>query len=257
MYRSGERGSPTEWASVLSLGPVALGLLLHSLEALVVVGELFHVRERDLAGGDRVVVGDVRLRVVGAVLELDVHAGAELLEVEAAPVDADRVADAPGLLARGSPGLSHVNPPRRVVDQPPRKSGSLSSGRGSGSRCGSALRSVCPLPSRSAMADWLMVRAAPFRRISSSTAPVGRPIRLLILVRPRLGLARLRCRAAGWVRELSRASALRRDPGAPVPDRQRLDHRRLLRGVAVLRAPTPPVVGVPCVVLRVHGQPQL
>ena len=95
---------------MLSLGPVALGLLLHSLEALVVVGELFHVRERDLAGGDRVVVGDVRLRVVGAVLELDVHAGAELLEVEAAPVDADLVADAPRLLARGFAGSQSRKP---------------------------------------------------------------------------------------------------------------------------------------------------
>src|SRR5205809_7246948 len=105
MYRSGERGSPTEWASVLSLGPVALGLLLHPLEALVVVGELLHERERDLAGDDRVVAGHVGLRVVGAVLELDVHAGPELREVESAPVDPDRVTDALGPFARRSPGL--------------------------------------------------------------------------------------------------------------------------------------------------------
>jgi hypothetical protein len=45
---------------------------------------------------------------VGAVLELDVHAEAELLEVEAAPADTHLVDDAPGLFARGSPGLSHM-----------------------------------------------------------------------------------------------------------------------------------------------------
>jgi len=56
-----------------------------------------------------IVAGHVRLRIVGAVLELDVHAGTELLEVVAAPVDADRVADAPGLFSRGSRGLSHVS----------------------------------------------------------------------------------------------------------------------------------------------------
>ena len=85
--------------------------LLHPPEALVVVGELLHVRERDLAGEDRVVVGHVRLQVVGAVLELDVHAGTELLEIESAPVDPDRVADAAGLLACCSPLLSHSLPP--------------------------------------------------------------------------------------------------------------------------------------------------
>jgi hypothetical protein len=66
------------------------------------------VRERDLAGDDRVVAGHVRLRVVRAVLELDVHAGPELFEVETAPVDSDRIAHVPGLRGRRSPGLSHV-----------------------------------------------------------------------------------------------------------------------------------------------------
>jgi hypothetical protein len=69
-----------------------------------VVRELLHVRERDLAGEDRVVVGHVRLRIVGSVLELDVHAGPELLEVEATPIDADRVADSLGFFS-GSPSL--------------------------------------------------------------------------------------------------------------------------------------------------------
>jgi hypothetical protein len=58
------------------------------------------VRERDLAGEDRIVVGHIGLRVVATVLELDVHAGAEELDVEQLPVDADLVADAPGFLER-------------------------------------------------------------------------------------------------------------------------------------------------------------
>jgi hypothetical protein len=39
---------------------------------------------------------------VGAVLELDVHPGPELFEVEPAPVDSDRVADGVRFLGRGS-----------------------------------------------------------------------------------------------------------------------------------------------------------
>src|SRR5215472_13080310 len=88
-------------------GPLALGLGLHLLEPLVVVRELLHVRERDLPRDDRIVVGHVGLRVVAAVLELDVHARAELLEIEAVPVDADRVADLARLLGGGSALLGH------------------------------------------------------------------------------------------------------------------------------------------------------
>jgi hypothetical protein len=74
--------------------PFSLGLrlVLHSFAAVVVVRELLHMRERDLASDDRIVASDVRLRIVAGVLELDVHPLAELLEVEAVPVDADRVA---------------------------------------------------------------------------------------------------------------------------------------------------------------------
>jgi len=36
------------------------------------------------------------------------HAEAELLHVEALPVDADLVADASSLFARGSPGFGHL-----------------------------------------------------------------------------------------------------------------------------------------------------
>jgi hypothetical protein len=48
-----------------------LGFGLHSLQALAVVGELLHVRERDLPRRDGVVVRDVGLRIVRSVLELD------------------------------------------------------------------------------------------------------------------------------------------------------------------------------------------
>jgi hypothetical protein len=64
--------------------------------------------ERDLAGHDRIVTGHVGLRIVGTVLELDVHAEPELLERKAAPVDADLVADAPRLFARRPPSLGHL-----------------------------------------------------------------------------------------------------------------------------------------------------
>jgi hypothetical protein len=66
------------------------------------------VRERDLAGEDRIVAGHVRLGIMGAVLQLDVHPEAELLEIEAIPVDADRVANLSGALigdGRGSEWL--------------------------------------------------------------------------------------------------------------------------------------------------------
>jgi hypothetical protein len=53
------------------------------------------VCECNLAGQDRVVTGHVRLRVMGAMLELDVHAEAKLLQVKAVPVDPDLVANAP------------------------------------------------------------------------------------------------------------------------------------------------------------------
>src|SRR5512133_502430 len=98
----------SETSPLLSF-PVTLGLSLHALEAFVVVRELLHVRERDLAGDDRVVAGHVGLRIVTAVLELDIHPHPELLEVEAAPVDSDRVAHAPCLLGCRPPGLSHVS----------------------------------------------------------------------------------------------------------------------------------------------------
>jgi hypothetical protein len=66
-------------------------------------------RKRDLAGEDRVVAGHVGLRVVAAMLVLDIHAGAKLLEIEPAPVDSDRVADAPRLLPARSTGLAHFS----------------------------------------------------------------------------------------------------------------------------------------------------
>ena len=48
-----------------------------------------------------------------AVLEFDVHAGPKLLEIKPAPIDADGVADATGLLDARSARLGHrgVNGP--------------------------------------------------------------------------------------------------------------------------------------------------
>jgi hypothetical protein len=60
------------------LGPIPLGFPFHSPEALVVVRELLHVRERDLAGEGRAGSGDVGLRVARTMFELNIHAGAEL-----------------------------------------------------------------------------------------------------------------------------------------------------------------------------------
>lgn len=61
------------------------------------------MRERDLHGQDRVVRGHIGLRIVGAMLVLDLHAVAELLEVAAAPIDPDLVAYASGFLAIVTP----------------------------------------------------------------------------------------------------------------------------------------------------------
>src|SRR5437763_1577681 len=70
---------------------LALRLLLHPFEPDVVVRKLVQVGERDLAGDERVVVGDVGEEVVEPVLELDLHASPELVDVEwrARPVDPD------------------------------------------------------------------------------------------------------------------------------------------------------------------------
>src|SRR5262249_52611144 len=97
--------------SGLLVRPVPLGLSLHPLETLVVVGELLHDRECELARGAPIVRCPVRLRVVRAVLELDVHACPELLEVEPVPVDADRIPYALGFLGRCPVALGHLQSP--------------------------------------------------------------------------------------------------------------------------------------------------
>ena len=58
------------------------------------------MRQGDLSRDDRVLVGDVRLRVLAAVLELDGESHLELVEVDVArfPIDADPPADLPSLL---------------------------------------------------------------------------------------------------------------------------------------------------------------
>lgn len=74
---------------------------LHALEALVVARRLLYVGAGDLSRHDRINPGHVRLGIMGAVLELDVQAGSELLQLKAVPVDADLVAHAPGVLRGG------------------------------------------------------------------------------------------------------------------------------------------------------------
>lgn len=72
---------------------------LPTARGLTPVGS-FGLRKSCLPSQDRVVVRHVRLGINGAVLVLDVHAEAELLQIEAAPVDSDLVANSFGLLAR-------------------------------------------------------------------------------------------------------------------------------------------------------------
>src|SRR5947207_11864074 len=96
---------------------LALRVFLHLFEARVVVRELVQVRERDLAGGDGVIVGHVRLRVVEAVLQLDVHPGAELFDVErgTAPLDPDLLADPLCLVSAEALRNGHVDESTKTV----------------------------------------------------------------------------------------------------------------------------------------------
>src|SRR5579862_4598133 len=68
--------------------------------------------KRDLRGDARIVSGDVRVEIAHAVLELDVHSCAELLDVESRglPVDADLLTDLAGLLRGECLPLCHRSP---------------------------------------------------------------------------------------------------------------------------------------------------
>src|SRR5205814_9310959 len=89
--------------------------------AFVVVRELLHVSECDLARQDRIVVCDIGLRIMRSVLKLDVHPAPKLFEVEAAPIHPDLVADPSSLFVCRSFGLSHLSssrgrsPPTRAL----------------------------------------------------------------------------------------------------------------------------------------------
>src|SRR4051794_9905715 len=80
-----------------SAAELALRLFLHALEPGVVVAELVQVRQCDFGRHDLAVVADVRREIAEAVLELDVHPPAELVDVEwrGFPVDPDPSTDAP------------------------------------------------------------------------------------------------------------------------------------------------------------------
>src|SRR5215472_1022548 len=60
--------------------------------------------------------------------------------------------------------------------------------------------------------------------------------------------------AAVQLRSFAGAPAVRWDPGTTLSDRQCRDHRRQLRGLALLRTPAPGPGGVPRLVLSLHGQ---
>src|SRR6266516_2311048 len=79
---------------------LALGLFLHPLEPGVVVGEFVQVGERDLARHDRIVISHVRSRIMETMLQFDIHAFPELLEIEGrrVPIDPDLGAHSPGLV---------------------------------------------------------------------------------------------------------------------------------------------------------------
>jgi hypothetical protein len=85
-----------------ALLPIPPGLFLHLLQSRLVVGELVAVCERDPGRDVRVVVADVRVRVVQDVLEFDVHPDPELVDIEgrACSVDPDLLAEATRLLGR-------------------------------------------------------------------------------------------------------------------------------------------------------------
>src|SRR6478609_6516800 len=75
--------------------PITVRLGFHRFQSIVVVRKLLEMSPCDLAGEDRIVAGDVSLRIMGAVLELDLHAAPELLDVEGGclPIDTDRLPD--------------------------------------------------------------------------------------------------------------------------------------------------------------------
>src|SRR5919201_5343262 len=80
--RPGKPASTPRGWSGLGVAPVALGLRLHPSQARVVVRKLVQMCAGDLPGDELVVVGHVRLGIVPPVLELDIQAHAELLDVE-------------------------------------------------------------------------------------------------------------------------------------------------------------------------------
>ena len=106
------------------LGPVLLGLGLHLRQPRVVVGELVEVRPRDLARRQLVVVADVRRGIAPPVLELDLEAHPELLDIEprAVPVDPDPLADLARPVGGEADSVRSSHQSRRIARRPVERS---------------------------------------------------------------------------------------------------------------------------------------
>lgn len=72
-------------------GPKGVGFFFHAGQSRVVVRELIDVRPGDFPSRDGIVMGHIGSWVVGAMFHLDPQAGAKLLQIDIAPVDAQRL----------------------------------------------------------------------------------------------------------------------------------------------------------------------
>jgi len=84
-----------------------LSLLFHPGQSRVVVRELVQVCERDLASQHRVIVSYIGSRINRTMLELNVEAHSELLDIKLAPVYTKCFADPFGFFGNKTPGLCH------------------------------------------------------------------------------------------------------------------------------------------------------
>ena len=93
--------------------PVIFSLFLHPFMPVVIVRKFIKMGERDLTRYDRIIIRYIRLRVPFAVLQLNVHAPAELFDIELIPLDAQKIPDLFGLLNGGDTLFGHIYRKRR------------------------------------------------------------------------------------------------------------------------------------------------